>query len=206
MKRMKALAVAGFVSAWVVGCGPKEAPTPAAPTPTPPASTSAPAPAAVTAVKQTVDATVAEVKKVADSTEQAVQKAVDETAVKAQALIDGARAMVSEKKYSDALGAMEKLASLKLNPEQQTLVQGLKQEVTKLGGDIDHGIASLKTVVSQKDYSQGLNLVKQLASYQLTPDQQKVVDGLKAELEKAMGTKAADEAKKALGNVLGGSK
>jgi hypothetical protein len=201
MNWIKLWAVAGVVSAVAIGCGQKESPPPA-PTAAPPTS----APDTATAVKQTVEKTVAEVQKVAESTQQAVQKTVSEAAGQAQALIDQARAWVSEKKYADALGAVDKLAGLSLTPEQQTLVQGVKAELGKLGADIEKGIANLKAVVAQKDYTQGLNLVKQLADYQLTPEQQKVVDGLKAELQKALGTKGADEAKKALGNVLGGDK
>jgi hypothetical protein len=203
---MKTLLAVGLISGGLVGCGQKEASAPPAPSAAPLASTSSPAQSTVAAVKQTVDTTVAEAKKAAESVQQAAQKAVDDATGKAQALIDQAKTMVSEKKYSDALGALGTLASLKLTPEQQTLVGSLKVEVTKLGGDIDKGIASLKTVVGQKDYTQGLNLVKQLSDYQLTPEQQKVLDGLKAELQKAMGGKTADEATKALGNVLGGKK
>jgi hypothetical protein len=195
MKTMKPLLLAVSLSAVMIGCGQKEPPA-AAPSATPPtASTSGPGPGAVEAVKQTVE-----------SAQQVVQKTVDEASAKAQALIDQAKTMVSEKKYSDALGALGTLANSKLSPEQQTLVQGLKVEVAKLGGDIEKGITNLKTVVAQKDYTQGMNLVNQLTNYQLTPDQQKVVDGLKAEVQKALGGKATGDATKALGNVLGGNK
>jgi hypothetical protein len=206
MRFLKAIALAGGVSAMAIGCGRKEeaAPPPPAAQPSQPAT--APAQNAVAAVKQTVENTVTEAKKVAESAQQAVQKTVDDSTSQVQGLIDGAKAMVSEKKYSDALGAVQQLAGVKLNPEQLTLVEGLKVEVAKLGGDIEKGMANLKTVANQQDYTQGLSLVKQLASYQLTPEQQKVVDGLKAELQKAVGGKTADEAKKALGNVLGGNK
>jgi hypothetical protein len=212
MKTVKALLMAASVSACVVGCGQKEAPAPP-PAAREPQAAPAPPPSAAAAVKQTVDNTVVEAKKVAADAQKAAEtaavetkKAVDEAGRQAQALIDQTKAMVRENKYADALGGLQKLASLKLNPEQQTLVEGVKVEVTKLGGDIDKGITNLKTVASQKDYAQGLTLLKQLAGYQLTPEQHQVVDGLKAELQKAAGSKAGDEAKKALGNVLGGSK
>jgi len=127
---------------------------------------------------------------------------VDQTTTQAQGLIDQAKVLLSEKRYQDALGAVQKLAGLKLKPEQQTLVEGVKSELGKMGGSIDQGLANLKEVVAKKDYAGGMTLVKDLASYQLTPEQKKVVDGLKLELQKLAGSQAADEGKQALGGLL----
>jgi len=146
---------------------------------------------------------VAEVRKTVETTQLAVQAKVDETKAQAQALIDQIQGQVKEKKYQGAVTALDKLASMTLSTEQQSLVGNLKVEVSKLGDDINTGLANLKTVVAQKDYTGGLNLVNKLAGYELTPGQQTTLDGLKAELQKLAGSKAADEGKKALGNLLG---
>ena len=193
MKTITLLFCAGFVAATVSGCGRNEEPTPPVQTP---AAKPEPAPT------PTPSKAVSEVKMALESAPKAVEAVVDQAATQAQGLIDQTKALLSEKKYQDALGAVQKLASLKLSPEQQTLVAGLKTELGKMGGSIEKGIASLKEVAANKDYAGGMTLAKELASYQLTPDQKKVVDGLKLELQKLAGSQATEEGKKALGGVL----
>jgi hypothetical protein len=194
MKIIALLCGAALVVAAVSGCGRNEESTPPAqPTPaarTEPAPTSAPG------------GVLSEAKTALESAPKAVEAAVDQAVTQAQGLIDQTKALLSEKKYQDALGGVQKLASLKLSPEQQTLVGGLKTELTKMGGAIEKGIAGLKEVVAKKDYAGGMTLLKDLANYQLTPEQKKVVDGLKLELQKLTGSPAAEEGKKAVSGLL----
>ena len=60
-----------------------------------------------------------------------------------------------------------------------------------------------KALVTDQKYQEALTTLQQLASVQLTPEQQKLVDDLKAQIQTALAKKAASDA---LGGVLGGKK
>ncbi len=178
----------------LVGCGQKE---PSAPGP---AGTQEPASGqgAVQTAKQAVETATAEAKQAVDT----AQKTVEQATAQAQSLIDQTKTFLGQNKYQDALAGVQKLGGLTLSTEQQKLVGDLKTQLQKLGSDIEKGIGDLKNAVTQKQYSEATAMVSKLANYQLTPDQQKLVDDLKAQLQKALGSQAADEGKKAIGGLL----
>jgi hypothetical protein len=67
-------------------------------------------------------------------------------------------------------------------------------------------IDKAKGLVSNEKYQEALNSLQQLTNMKLTPEQQKMVDDLKAQIQTALAKAAGTNAASALGNILGGKK
>jgi predicted Zn-dependent protease len=66
--------------------------------------------------------------------------------------------------------------------------------------------AQAKSFMAEKKYSEALNSLKQLSNLKLTPEQQKMLDDLKQQVQAALAKAGATEAASKLGDVLGGKK
>lgn len=64
-------------------------------------------------------------------------------------------------------------------------------------------IDKVKSLLADKKYAEALTALKELSAMKLTPDQQTMVDGLKAQVERAMQAEATSDATKSVGGLLG---
>ncbi|MSU56929.1 MAG: hypothetical protein EXS35_01890 [Pedosphaera sp.] len=83
------------------------------------------------AIAKTAEAAKAEGVKVVDAAKEQVKAATATATAKAQELIDKAKSLVSERKFSDASAALDKLAGLTLTADQQKSVDALKEQIKK---------------------------------------------------------------------------
>lgn len=67
-------------------------------------------------------------------------------------------------------------------------------------------IDKAKNLVNDQKYQEALSSLAQLANLKLTPEQQKLVDDLKAQIQSALAKAKAADASSALGGALGGKK
>jgi len=69
--------------------------------------------------------------------------------------------------------------------------------------EADGLIDKVKGLIAEKKYTDATNVLKELTALKLTPDQQKIVDDLKAQIETALQAQATSEATKSAGGLLG---
>ena len=123
---LAALAIAALTSTFV-GCGKKDEPQ----TPTTEDAKKA-GDSVADAVGKTAEAVKTEAGKVVESVKKSAEAAPSASVTaQAQELIDKAKTLVSDKKFQEASAALQQLGSLALTPEQQKLVDDLKEQIKK---------------------------------------------------------------------------
>lgn len=90
----------------------------------------------VSDMQKSAGAAAEKAKEAVNATAADAQKQVSEAAAAAQAqvqtIIDQAKSLVNQGKHTEAMSLLQqKLAGLKLTPEQQKLVDGLKEQIQK---------------------------------------------------------------------------
>ena len=82
--------------------------------------------------------------------------------------------------------------------------QTAKQVIGDANTKAQELLTKAQALVGEKKFEEAGNLLQKLADYELTPEQQKMLDNLKAAIQKAMESGAVKEGTKAIGNMLGG--
>ncbi|HOX56719.1 MAG TPA: hypothetical protein P5205_10615 [Candidatus Paceibacterota bacterium] len=116
---------------------------------------------------------------------------------------------------SDAVKAVTESAGQAVSDAQQTAQTAATQAVAEAAGAVSAASAQVqalidkaKSLVNNQKYQEALNTVQQLGNLKasLTPEQQKAVDGLVAQIQAGIAKAAGPDAASALGGALGGKK
>lgn len=81
-----------------------------------------------------------------------------------------------------------------------------KQAINDASAKAQEILTQAQNLVGEKKYEEAASLLQKLSNIELTPEQQKLLDDLKATIQKAMQSEAVNEGTKAIGNMLGGEK
>lgn len=86
---------------------------------------------AADALQSVVDAAKPAAEQALKAATNAVNTAVADASAKAGQLIEQARSLVAQNKFTEALNSLQQLGGLKLTPEQEKLVASLKEQIQK---------------------------------------------------------------------------
>jgi len=86
---------------------------------------------AATDLSKAVEAAKAAGEKAATDVSKQVQETASAASAKVQELIDKTKKLIADNKYQDASAIIEELTGYKLTPEQQKLVDALKEQIQK---------------------------------------------------------------------------
>jgi hypothetical protein len=120
---------------------------------------------------------------------------------KEQASSDVQAAKPNEGMASEAAKAADAAQAAAKQVTDQATAQ-VKEAAPQAQGLIDRA----RDLVKDQKYQEALSTLGQLANLKLTPEQQKLVDDLKAQIQSALAKATAPDAASALGGALGGKK
>jgi outer membrane PBP1 activator LpoA protein len=125
-------------------------------------------------------------------------------AVAALSLLLGAGCKPAQEGSEGAPGPTREQKSLSESLDQAG--ETAKKAVADTSAQAEELITKAQNLVTQKNYEGAMNLLNELKSFKLTPEQEKLMQNLKATIQKALESKTVSEGTKALGDALGGQK
>ena len=130
-----------------------------------------------------------------------MQGLAEQGQAKAGELLAQAQGLIEAKKLQDVRGPLDQLSEMALGAEQRETLTRLQEGLSQAAKEVQAGLAELGKLVAEKDYGAAASMVSNLTEYQLSPEQQKLFDDLKAQVTELLGSQ--EGASKALNNLLG---
>lgn len=191
-----------FVIAVLSGCGENDSGQP----PAPASGTSTQASGGLEDTARKAAAAVsAEAEKLAGAVTNAAgqaEAAIGKAREQADQWLAEVKSLLNARKLQDAGALLGRLGSVSLTQDQQKLMADLKTQFGNLDTQLATGLSQLKDAVAQKNLASASSLVSQVTNFQLSPEQEETLAGLKAELKKLVSSGVSAQGQKALESVL----
>ena len=120
------------------------------------------------------------------------------------ALALGVGLVACSKQESQTPASTAQPAAENIQKQAEAAAPAAQSAVAETASQAQGLISKVQGYIADSKYSDAANVLKELSSMKLTPEQQKLVDDLTAQVQKAMAGAAASDASKKATDAVGG--